>query len=188
MTVDEMIDGILDREGGFVDHPSDPGGATRYGITQRVARTNGYHGPMRDLPKATARAIYRREYIEKPGFLGICEIDAVVGEEVVDSGVNAGQARAAKWYQTALNLFNRRGVDYRDVVVDGQIGPATLAAHRALIAKRGAKDAQDIFIDALDGLQFGHYAALSADNSKFEDFMPGWVRTRIGNARSGGAA
>lgn len=183
MTVDEMIDGILDREGGFVDHPSDPGGATNFGITERVARAHGYRGPMRDLPKATAKAIYRREYIEKPGFLGICEIDAVVGEEVVDSGVNAGQSRAAKWYQTALNLFNRRGVDYRDVVIDGQIGPATLAAHRALMAKRGAKDARDMLIDALDGLQFGHYASLSADNSKFEDFMPGWVRSRIGNTR-----
>lgn len=179
-----MIDGILDREGPYSDHPSDPGGATNFGITQRVARANGYHGHMRDLPKATARTIYRREYIEKPGFLGICEIDPVVGEEVVDSGVNAGQSRAAKWYQTALNLFNRRGVDYRDVVVDGDIGPATLAAHRSLIVKRGQAFARDIMIDALDGLQFGHYAQLSADNSKFEDFMPGWVRTRIGKARS----
>lgn len=183
MTIDAMIDGILDREGGYVNHPSDPGGATNFGITQRVARANGYNGPMRDLPKTTARSIYRREYIEKPGFLGIAELDISVAEEVIDSGVNAGQARAAKWYQTALNLFNRRGVDYRDVVVDGDVGPASLAAHRALITKRGAKDARDMMIDALDGLQFGHYAMLSADNSKFEDFMPGWVRTRIGNTR-----
>lgn len=184
MTIDAMIDGIIEREGDYVDHPSDPGGATRWGITERVARANGYHGHMRDLPQSTARQIYRREYIEKPGFLGICELDLSVGEEVVDSGVNAGQSRAAKWYQTALNLFNRRGVDYRDVVVDGRIGPASLAAHRALISKRGTKDARDMMIDALDGLQFGHYASLSADNSKFEDFMPGWVRTRIGNTRA----
>jgi lysozyme family protein len=184
MTIDAMIDGILDREGGYVNHPSDPGGATNWGITQRVAKANGYHGHMRDLPKATARDIYRREYIEKPGFLGICEIDPVVAEEVIDSGVNAGQGRAAKWYQTALNLFNRRGKDYADILVDGDIGRGTLAAHRALIAKRGAKDARDMMIDALDGLQFGHYASLSSDNSKFEDFMPGWVRTRIGNTRA----
>lgn len=184
MTIEAMIDGILEREGGYVDHPSDPGGATNFGITQRVARANGYQGHMRDLAKAVARDIYRREYIEKPGFLGICNLDPVVAEEVIDSGVNAGQGRAARWYQTALNLFNRRGVDYRDIVVDGQIGPATLAAHKALIAKRGAADARDMMIDALDGLQFGHYAALSVDNSKFEDFMPGWVRTRIGNTRA----
>lgn len=188
MTIDEMIDGILDREGGFVDHPSDPGGATNFGITERVARANGYHGSMRNLPKATAKAIYRREYIEKPGFLAICEIDPVVGEEVVDSGVNAGQQRAAKWFQTSLNLFNRRGKDYADIAVDGAIGPGTLRAFRALIVKRGAEEARELMIDALDGLQFGHYASLSADNSKFEDFMPGWVRTRIGNTRSGGAA
>ena len=107
----------------------------------------------------------------------------VVGR-VRDLGVNAGQDRAAKWFQTALNLFNRRGKDYADIVVDGAIGPASLTAFRALIAKRGAADARDLMIDALDGLQFGHYAALSADNSKFEDFMPGWVRTRIGNTRT----
>lgn len=184
MTIDEMIDGILDREGGFVDHPSDPGGATNFGITERVARANGYYKPMRSLPKPTARDIYRREYIVKPGFLGIAEIDIIVAEEVIDSGVNAGQQRAAKWFQTALNLFNRRGKDYADIVVDGDIGRGTLGAFRALIAKRGAKDARDLMIDALDGLQFGHYAALSADNSKFEDFMPGWVRTRIGNTRA----
>lgn len=184
MTIDTMIDGILDREGGYVDHPSDPGGATNWGITQRVARANGYHGHMSQLPKATARAIYRREYIEKPGFLGIAEIDLAVAEEVVDSGVNCGQDRAAKWYQTALNLFNRRGADYPDIKVDGDIGAKTLAAHRGLIAKRGAAVARDLMIDALDGLQFGHYANLAQSNQKFEDFMPGWVRTRIGNARA----
>jgi len=179
-----MIDGILDREGGYVDHPSDPGGATNWGITQRVARANGYQGHMSQLPKATARDIYYRQYIVTPGFLGIAEIDAAVAEEVVDSGVNCGPARAAKWFQTALNLFNRRGADYPDIAVDGQIGAQSLAAFRGLIAKRGAAVARDLMIDALDGLQFGHYASLAESNPKFEDFMPGWVRTRIGNARA----
>lgn len=184
MSVDKMIEGILDREGGFIDHKSDPGGATNFGITERVARANGFKGHMRDLTKSEAIRIYHREYIEKPGFLGIAEIDPLVAEEVIDSGVNTGQSRAAEWFQTALNLFNRRGTDYADVSVDGKIGAASLAAFRALIAKRGQVTARELIIDALDGLQFGHYASLAASNSKFEDFMPGWVRARIGNTRA----
>lgn len=50
-----MIDGILAREGGFVDHPSDPGAATNFGITQRVARANGFTGDMRTLTRDQAR-------------------------------------------------------------------------------------------------------------------------------------
>jgi len=180
VTIDEMIDGILDREGGFVDHPSDPGGATKFGITQQVARANGYKGSMRDLPKATARAIYRREYIEKPGFLGIAEIDPFVAEEVIDSGVNAGQARAALWFQLALNVLNRRAVDYADVVEDGKIGPKTLSAFQALRRKRGAEKARQLMLKALNGLQFMHYYSLARADGKFEDFMVGWLDTRIG--------
>lgn len=180
----KMIDGILDREGGYVNHPSDPGGATNWGITQRVARANGYQGHMSQLPKATAREIYYRQYVVRPGFLGIAEIDPMVAEEVIDSGVNCGPDRAAKWFQTALNLFNRRGADYADIAIDGDIGSKTLGAFRGLIAKRGQTVARELMIDALDGLQFGHYANLAQGNQKFEDFMPGWVRTRIGNARA----
>lgn len=179
MTVDEMIAGILSREGGYVNHPSDPGGATNFGITERVARANGYAGHMRDLPKATAVKIYRREYVEKPGFLAIAEIDPLVAEEVIDSGVNAGQARAAKWFQQSLNVLNRRQVDYADVVDDGKIGPRSIDAFRALRRKRGDAAARRLMLKCLNGLQFMHYYGLAAGNTKFEDFMVGWVDSRL---------
>lgn len=180
MTVDEMIDGLLEREGGYVAHPSDPGGATTWGITQRVARANGYQGDMRVLPKELAREIYRREYIEKPRFLGVAEIDPLVGEELVDSGVNAGQARAARWFQQALNVLNRRGEDYPDIAVDGVIGRGTIAAFQALRRRRGPERAQRLLLRALNGLQFKHYYELADGGTKFEDFMVGWVDNRIG--------
>lgn len=180
MTVDEMIDGIIDREKGYVNHPSDPGGATNWGITQRVARANGYQGDMRLLPKATARDIYRREYIQKPGFLPIAEIDPMVAEEVIDTGVNAGQARAGLWFQQALNVLNRRGVDYADIGEDGKIGPRSIAAFQALRRKRGEAMARRLMLRALNGLQFMHYFGLAKGGTKFEDFMPGWVDGRIG--------
>lgn len=179
MTIDEMIAGILDREGGYVNHPSDPGGATNFGITQRVARANGYQGDMRSLPKQTAINIYRREYVEKPRFLAIAEIDPLVAEEVIDSGVNAGTSRAARWFQQSLNVLNRRQVDYSDVVDDGIIGPKSIAAFQALRRKRGAATARRLMLKCLNGLQFMHYYSLAAGNTKFEDFMPGWVDGRL---------
>lgn len=180
MTVDEMIDGILAREGGYVNHPSDPGGATNFGITQNVARANGYQGHMRDLDRDRARAIYRREYVEKPGFLGIAEIDPLVAEEVIDSGVNAGQSRAALWFQQSLNVLNRRGKAYADIDEDGKIGPATLGAFQALRRKRGEAKARQLLLKALNGLQFMHYYKLASGGTKFEDFMAGWLDSRVG--------
>lgn len=179
MSLQVMIDGILEREGGYVDHPSDPGGRTNWGITERVARANGYSGHMRNLPKETARDIYLRQYIEKPKFTEIVLRDIVVGEEVVDTGVNAGWKRSAKWFQQALNVLNRREKDYKDVVVDGDIGPATLRAFEALRRKRGGAVARRLMMKCLNGLQFMHYYKLSEGNTKFEDFMVGWVDHRI---------
>jgi lysozyme family protein len=179
MNIDSMIDGILDREGGYVNHPSDPGGATNYGITERVARSNGFSGRMQDLTKAAARAIYVREYVAKPGFLPIAEIDPIVAEEVIDSGVNAGQQRAAKWFQQSLNVLNRRQKDYADIIDDGAIGPATIAAYRALIRKRGMQTAGRLMLRCLNGLQFSHYYNLAEGGTKFEDFFVGWIDGRI---------
>lgn len=177
MSVNKLVDGIISREAGYVNHPSDPGGATNWGITQNVARANGYSGHMRDLPKSVAIDIYIREYINRPKFNLIFDIDPVVAEEVIDSGVNAGQSRAAKWFQQSLNVLNRRQVDYADVDEDGAIGPKTIAAFHALRKKR--TNSRSLMLKCLNGLQFMHYYNLSAGNTKFEDFMVGWVDGRI---------
>ncbi|MEN9903419.1 MAG: Bordetella virus, partial [Pseudomonadota bacterium] len=59
---DAAIADLLGIEGGFSDDPADSGGATRYGITEAVARRHGYTGPMREMPSDLARAIYRADY------------------------------------------------------------------------------------------------------------------------------
>lgn len=58
----KIIDKILVLEGGYVDDPADSGGATNFGITERVARANGYTGHMRDLPRSKAAHIYAEKY------------------------------------------------------------------------------------------------------------------------------
>ena len=68
LNVDRLIDALIDREGGYVDHPADKGGPTCFGITEAVARAQGYAGAMRQLPREEAAAIYRRLYWLRPRF------------------------------------------------------------------------------------------------------------------------
>jgi lysozyme family protein len=178
--IKRIIDGVIEREGGFVDHPSDPGGATMYGITERVARAAGYRGAMRDLPRSTAFAIYWTRYVVAPNFDDVAAIDPKVGEELIDTGVNAGIKRASLWLQQVLNSLNNRGRDYPNVLEDGDVGAGTIAALKAYRAKRGPLGTR-VLIKALDTLQGGHYLRLADDDAKFEDFAFGWFAHRIGN-------
>ncbi|MBZ6377395.1 hypothetical protein B5C34_05150 [Pacificimonas flava] len=180
-SLQNIIDGVIERERGFVDHPDDPGGATKYGITERNARLDGYEGDMRDLPRSRAHDIYYRKYVVAPGFDRLLEIMPRVCAEVVDSGVNAGPGRSARWLQQGLNLLNRKGRDFADLVVDGDIGPKTRAALAELKARRGAA-AEELLVRTLDGLQFRHYAEITERDPGFESFFVGWILHRIQNA------
>lgn len=73
MDVDELIDELIEREGGYIHHPADKGGPTRYGITETVARAHGYAGVMSALPRDEAVAIYRRLYWLRPRFDQVAE-------------------------------------------------------------------------------------------------------------------
>lgn len=180
MTIQSIIDGVIAVEGGYVDHPSDPGGATNFGITQATARANGFLGDMRVLPRSTAYSIYYTRYVVGPNFDDVLAIDPKVGEELIDSGVNAGTGRAAKWFQHALNGLNERGRAYPNIAEDGDIGPGTIKAFTAFRSRRGA-NATRIMIRALDAQQGAHYLSLTQDDSKFEDFLAGWLLNRVGN-------
>lgn len=119
MTLNDIIDGILEREGGFVDHLADLGGATKYGIT-RATLTDWRGRPVsvddvRNLTEDEARQIYREQYIVRPGFLSIQ--NEAVRALVVDCAVNHGVLRAVKMLQHSAHVFT-----------DGILGPNTIAA------------------------------------------------------------
>ena len=109
---------LLKHEGGFSDHSADPGGKTRYGITEAVARDVGYRGDMRELPLDLAQRIYKDRYW-----------DAVQAEAlpvdvryiVFDGAVNSGITQSAKWLQRACGVKD-----------DGIVGPATIRAANSL--------------------------------------------------------
>src|SRR3546814_15550831 len=115
-TLGIIVTGILTavglNEGGYVDHPNDPGGATNHGVTEEVARADGFTGPMKDFPKEWANDIIFKGYIKEPGFLPIIEISPAVGEEIVDSAVNFGPHRPSCWLQIGRASCRERVCQY----------------------------------------------------------------------------
>jgi lysozyme family protein len=178
MNIDQVIEGVLTREGLYVNDPNDAGGETNWGITKETARANGFAGPMRDLPRAVAKEIYLRRYVIAPGFDKIGTMDPGIGAELVDTGVNMGPKVATMFLQRALNALNNRGRDYADIAVDGVTGPGTRGALRAYLDKRGTEGAK-VMLAALNALQGERYIALCEARQANESFAYGWLRTRI---------
>lgn len=173
-----MIDALIGKEGVYSDNPADPGGATKYGITERVARQHGYAGKMKDLPRPVAVNIYRKVYFTAPGFDKVYNLSQPISEEMFDTGVNMGTSIPAPWLQRCLNALNREQVDYKDIEVDGKIGPATIGALRAYLNKRGA-GGEKVILRLLNGLQAVRYLEIVEKRPASEAFLYGWVSNRV---------
>ena len=115
---DDALKRVLVHEGGYSNHPSDPGGPTNWGITIHDARAHwkpdATAADVRAMPVAVAKQIYRSKYWDA---LRGDDLPAGVDYAVFDYGVNSGTGRAAKVLQRFV------GVD-----ADGEVGPATIAA------------------------------------------------------------
>jgi len=178
MDVDQLIDDLIEREGGYVDHPADKGGPTRFGITQAVARAHGYAGAMARLPREEAAAIYKRLYWLRPKFDAVAERSPAIAAELFDTGANMGPAVAATFLQRALTALNRNAQDYPDLVPDGRIGPATLAALDAFLAAR--PNGETVLLRAIEALQGERYLRLAERRPANEAFLYGWLANRVG--------
>ena len=179
MSIDAMIEATIGKEGGYSDHPNDKGGPTCWGITQAVARANGYTGDMKFLPRDKAVAIYRNEYLIKPGFAAVAELSERIAEELFDTGVNMGQSVPILWLQQWLNAFNFGGKLYPDIPEAGGIGPKTLGALRAFLVSRGKQDGEAVMLRGLNCSQGQRYLELARGRMANESFVFGWLRTRV---------
>ncbi|WP_204114151.1 holin-associated N-acetylmuramidase [Shimia biformata] len=168
--VRELADQIIAREGGFVDDPDDPGGATKYGVTVHTLRRLGLDldgdgdvdaADVRRLDLRRARDIFLDHYFHRPG---IGRLPEPLWPSVFDMYVNAG-ANAVKVLQRLLREMGQK------VTVDGAIGPQTeTACHRAFAL------APEQFVDAYGIARRNYYFALA-------DARPAsrkYVRTRAG--------
>ena len=110
----EALEIILHHEGGYVNHPKDPGGETNMGVTKRVYEEWGGTKDMKDLTFEDVAPIYKKNYWDR-----VKGDDLASGLDlcIFDFGVNAGTGRAAKFIQEMIG-----------VTADGGIGPQTLKA------------------------------------------------------------
>jgi lysozyme family protein len=177
--IEELIEEVIEREGGYVNHPADRGGATNWGITEGVARRSGFTGEMRSLPKSDAVAIYKRLYWLAPRFNDVAQYAPKLAAEMFDTGINMGTGTATAFLQRALNALNREGKDYPDMKVDRQIGPATLGALDAFLNKRG-RGGESVLLKAVEALQGAHYLNIAEARPSQEAFVYGWLANRIG--------
>ena len=180
MTIDQLIDEAIGREGAYVNNAKDKGGPTRWGITEQVARSFGYTGDMRTLPRATAVTIYRTRYLIEPGFDKIMAISLPLAELLFDTGINMGQVYAGKFLQRALNLFNQEGAHYADLTVDGAVGSISRLALNSYFQRRGRTgEGLQVLLWTVHSFRTGRYADISEARPANEAFSYGWVARQV---------
>jgi len=173
-----LIDALIDREGGYVDHPNDLGGPTMFGITEDVARLHGHDGPMVELSRRIAVIIYEEQYWFGPRFDQVGAMSELVAAELLDTGVNMGLRYATEFLQRSLNALNSQERIYADINVDGLIGNNTLAALKKYLAHRG-RNGEQVLVTALNCLQGARYIQISENRKDNEAFLYGWLQHRV---------
>jgi lysozyme family protein len=154
-TVREITEDIIAREGGYVNDPDDPGGATKYGVTIGTMRRLGLDldrdgrvtaADVQRLTRAQAADIFMEHYYVRTR---VAELPEVLRASVYDMYVNAGA--------NAVKILQRLIRDMRiEVAVDGVIGPKTIAAARA-----AAQAAPGRIADAYGIARRNYYYALA---------------------------
>ena len=147
---DECLKMLLHHEGGYVNHPKDPGGETNLGVTKRVYEKWGGTKDMKDLTVEDVAPIYKKEYWDR------CKCDDLesgVDWAVFDWAVNSGTGRAAKAIQKICGAAQ-----------DGAIGPKTLA----LINTQNT----EYVIEEFGKIRQDFYESLKT----FDTFGKGWTR------------
>lgn len=177
-TVDQLIDEVIGKEGGYSNHPADKGGPTKWGVTEQTARAHSYKGDMKAYPREMAVEVYRATYWKLPGYDRVAAVFPAVACEMFDTGVNMGVGIPGKMLQRALNLLNRGATDYPDIAVDNMLGAGTIAALSAFKAKRGA-GGELVLLTTLNGFQLARYAEITEARPANEAFFYGWVANRV---------
>ena len=151
---EHCLEMILHHEGGYVNHPKDPGGETNLGVTKRVYEEWGGEKDLGDLLVEDVAPNYQKTYWDRckcddlPSGLDLC---------VFDFAVNAGPSRSAKFLQRLIGT-----------TVDGGIGPNTLKAVDNYVEEVGLESA----IEDYQSARQEYYEALDT----FDTFGRGWTR------------
>lgn len=173
---DYAIGFVLAHEGGFVDHPDDPGGATNRGISLRFLRTQHPDAAdidgdgdidaddIRLLTEDDARDLYRSRFWDA---LRLDDLPGAVAAAVFDTAVNCGPGRAVRFLQAACNGLS----DHLQLTEDGALGPKTRRGVGIVADRFGEQQLAEAVLWARQD----YYNRLAAE-SRFRPFHLGWSR------------
>ncbi len=149
---DEIIEVVLEHEGGYVNDPDDPGGETKYGISKKAYPDED----IKELTVERAKELYKRDYWDR---YRTGDLPDRLRHIYVDMCINMGGGRAIKILQEACNSKNSNKID-----IDGGIGPMTIKA---------AASVEEFRLRAFRVL---YYAELIMKKPNLEKFWVGWFK------------
>lgn len=179
---DSILRKVFDVEGGYSNDPVDIGGETICGIARNYwpnwkgwklvdkMKADGMVPRPTEAIVDMATAFYRRQFWDP--IRGDDLEDYDVAHEVFEIGVNLGTSKATTMLQEALNLLNRNGDSWDELIEDGRIGPRTLATLRTCLAQRNGSAH---LVKVLNTLQGMHYVQLARVKPSQERFLRGWL-------------
>jgi len=178
-------------EGGYVNDPDDPGGETYKGISRR------YHPSWKgwqiiDMAKDTpewpeigtdntrildicCEGFYREQFWDPVAGDYIHEQE--LADELFDTAVNLHPVRAVTFLQEALNVLNKNGRWYEDIVADGKMGPSTLDTLESYLTASGSDTA--LLLKIMNILQGNHYITAMKSSPVKEKYARGWINNRV---------
>ncbi len=159
-SVDQLVADVIEREGGFNDHPEDAGGPTKYGISLKYLRGRYQSATVEDvkaLTTAMAAGFYKKDFFYGPR---IDKLPAQLQPQMFDMVVNHGPSRAVKMLQKTLLIPE-----------DGRVGPATCTAAAAAIEKYGFP----VFSNHLVCLRKDFYRDIVKGDPEEVKFLKGWL-------------
>ncbi len=173
-------------EGGYVNDPDDKGGETYRGIARKFhpdwdgwiifdkekeSSSSSLSSRLDGNPvlQAKIQKFYLNEYWNKVN--GDLIPEQRIANEVYDNAVNMGYKQSSEYLQRTINILNRNQKEdfYKDIKVDGNIGPGTIEALKQCLKLNGAKRV----LNVINGFQFKHYLELMEKNPVNEKYI-GW--------------
>lgn len=172
-------------EGGYANDPDDNGGETYKGISRKNF-PNWVGWSKIDAAKQSETfpgILYNDEVLNKQvedfyhtEFWNALNLDQIkdqnICNELYDTAVNVGVRKAATFLQRSLNLLNRNGKDYKEVLVDGKLGENTWTT----VNNHKSKETLSILLNLLQG---AFYVKICEENPKQEKYLHGWIDKRI---------
>jgi lysozyme family protein len=170
-------------EGGYANNPADTGGETWKGVSRNntpkwsgwkivdaLRSKPGFPHNLADSPEleAAVQSIYKSDYWDVYS-LDQCA-SQIIADMIFDTGVNCGTGIAAEFLQVALNVLNNNQVLYPDLTVDRAVGPKTITALNARIAKD-----EHVIYKVIAILKGSRYIDIAKAKPTQEQFMRSWL-------------